>query len=77
MNARTKKFVGLLVLIPALILYFGIVVTIAERLPSSWLFKLVYFVITGLAWALPVIPFIRWMEKDPAPGERRKDNNKG
>lgn len=77
MNARTKKLIGLFVLVPALVLYIGVVVTVAERLPASSLFKLVYFVITGLAWALPAIPFIRWMEKEPSSGERRKNKDRG
>lgn len=70
MKPRLKKLLGLIVLLPALLLYFGAVVTLSDRLPAFWLVKLVYFVITGLAWAVPVIPFIRWMEKNP--GERRK-----
>lgn len=70
MKPRLKKLLGLIVLLPALLLYFGAVVTLSDRLPAFWLVKLVYFVITGLAWAVPVIPFIRWMEKNP--GERRE-----
>ncbi|MEK7265117.1 MAG: DUF2842 domain-containing protein [Pseudomonadota bacterium] len=70
MKPRVKKLMGLLILLPALLLYFGAVVTISDRLPSFWLVKLVYFIVTGLAWAVPVIPFIRWMEK--APDENKK-----
>ncbi len=65
MSPRVKKLVGLIVLLPGLLLYFGAVVTLAERVPSFWLAKLIYFVVTGLVWAVPVIPFIRWMEKEP------------
>ncbi len=70
MTPRLKKLIGLFILAPALLLYFGAVVTLAERLPQFWLVKLVYFIITGLAWAAPTIPFIRWMEKEP--GDKKK-----
>ncbi|MCB2098676.1 MAG: DUF2842 domain-containing protein [Parvularculaceae bacterium] len=65
MTPRTKKLIGLAVLPPALLLYFGAVVTLAERLPDRHTVKLVYFIVTGLAWAAPTIPFIRWMERNP------------
>jgi len=70
MNPRVKKLIGLLILLPALLVYFGAVVTFSDRLPAHWLVKLAYFLFTGLVWAAPVIPFIRWMEKDP--GEKKK-----
>lgn len=70
MTPRVKKLIGLFVLLPALLLYFGAVVTLAERLPSFWLARLAFFLAAGLVWALPVIPLIRWMEKEP--GEKKK-----
>ncbi|OFW98778.1 MAG: hypothetical protein A3E78_06700 [Alphaproteobacteria bacterium RIFCSPHIGHO2_12_FULL_63_12] len=65
MTPRRKKLLGLFILLPALLLYSGAVVTFSDRLPSFWLVQLVYYIVTGLAWAAPVIPFIRWMEKPP------------
>ncbi|HNS86709.1 MAG TPA: DUF2842 domain-containing protein [Parvularculaceae bacterium] len=65
MTPRRKKLIGLVLLPPGLILYFGAVVTAAERLPDVQIVKLLYFIVTGLAWAAPTIPFIRWMEREP------------
>lgn len=65
MTPRTKKLIGLAVLPPALVVYFGVIVTLADRLPDVAALKLIYFIITGLAWAAPTIPFIRWMEREP------------
>jgi hypothetical protein len=62
---RLKKLLGLFVLLPGLLAYFGIVVTLADRLPAFWLAHLAYFIAAGLIWALPVIPFMKWMEKGP------------
>lgn len=63
MSPRLKKLIGLLLLLPALLVYFGAVVTLADKLPSHWLVKLIYFVFAGLFWAIPMIPFLRWMER--------------
>lgn len=64
MSPRVKKFIGLLILLPGLLVYFGGVVALADRLPEFWVIKLVYFIVTGLAWALPVIPLMKWMNAD-------------
>ncbi len=66
MKPRVKKLIGLIVLLPGLLIYFGAVVTLADRLPDFWLARLIYFMVTGLAWALPVIPLLSWMSKDSA-----------
>lgn len=66
MSPRLKKLVGLAVLPPGLLLYIGAVVTLAEKVPDFWLAQLVYFAVTGVAWAAPVIPLMKWMEKVPA-----------
>ena len=71
MSPRLKKLVGLAVLLPGLLLYVGAVVTLAEMLPEFWLGRLAYFIVTGLAWALPVIPLMKWMEKDSRRGTDR------
>lgn len=70
MSPHAKKLIGLVVLLPALLLYFGAIVTLAERLPSFWLAKLAFFLVSGLVWALPAIPFMRWMEREP--GDKKK-----
>lgn len=64
MTPRTKKLLGMAILLPGLLLYFGLVVNFAEMVPDPWWVKLIYFVVTGVAWAAPVIPFIRWMERE-------------
>lgn len=63
MSPRLKKLFGLLLLLPALLIYFGAVVTLADKLPSHWFVKMIYFLVAGLLWALPMIPFMRWMER--------------
>ncbi len=69
MTPRVKKLIGLFILLPGLLIYVGAVVTLAERIPDFWLAQLVYFIITGIAWALPMIPLMNWMNKE-ATGRR-------
>lgn len=68
MNPRLKKFIGTLVMVVFVILYALIVMAIAPRIVgagTSKLVELVFYVVAGLAWAVPLLPLIRWMEKKP------------
>lgn len=71
MNPRHKKLIGLFILLPGLLLYVGAVVSLADLVPAFWLARLGYFVVTGLAWALPVIPLMTWMNREPPPKKGR------
>jgi uncharacterized membrane protein len=70
-SPRLKKLIGIAVIVPGLIIYVGAAVTLAEAVPEFWLAKLAYFIAAGLFWAVPAVPFIRWMEAEPKP--RAKD----
>jgi hypothetical protein len=63
LQPRTKKLIGLLVFLPALLIYAGIVVTIADYLPNHWAVYLVYYVIAGTVWAFPLKPVMFWMNR--------------
>ena len=68
MTPRSKKLIGLVVMPAWLIAYVAAIVTIADKVPDFWLARLAYFVVSGIAWALPVIPLMNWMNKDPRGG---------
>ncbi len=61
MNPRLKKLIAIAVFLPALLIYFGLVVTIADFLPENLLVYLVYYIIAGTAWAFPLKPLMMWM----------------
>jgi hypothetical protein len=70
MNPRLKKFIGTLVMVVFVILYALIVMAIAPRIVgpgTSKFLELTFYLVAGLAWALPLMPLIRWMEKKPKP----------
>ena len=63
MTARARKFVGMLLLLAFIVVYVGIVAMIGERLPSHWAVQLVFYVVAGLGWGLPVLPLLSWMNR--------------
>ncbi len=70
MNPRLKKFIGTVVMVVFVIFYALIVMAIAPRIVgpgTSKIVELLFYLIAGLAWALPLMPLIRWMEKKPKP----------
>lgn len=67
MNPRLKKFIGTIAMITFVIFYALIVMGIAPRIltGASKPVELLFYLIAGLAWTLPLMPLIRWMEKKP------------
>ena len=64
MPPRVKKLVGLFILLPGIGAYLLAAMLIADRLPDFWFLKLLYFIVAGVAWAIPAHYLMRWMEKD-------------
>lgn len=67
MNPRIKKLIGTLVMVVFVALYALIIAALAPRIltGSSKAVELAFYVVAGLAWAIPLLPLIRWMEKRP------------
>jgi hypothetical protein len=63
MNARTRKFVGLIGMIAYLAGYIWLVSVIAPFVPDHQAAKLAFYVIAGVAWGVPLFPLIKWMER--------------
>lgn len=63
LTPSTKKLIGLALFLPALLVYMGLVVTIADFLPQHWAVFLVYYLVAGTVWAFPLKPVMGWMNK--------------
>lgn len=63
LEPRTKKLIGMLAFGPALLLYMGLVLWVADRLPEHWAVYLAYYVVAGTVWAFPLKPVFRWMNR--------------
>jgi membrane protein implicated in regulation of membrane protease activity len=64
MNQRTRKLLGMFTLLLGLLAYIVVVITIATTwLPSHWAIQLLFFAVAGVAWAIPLKPFMAWMNQ--------------
>ncbi len=63
MSARARKAIGSLGILLFLGVYAWLVVTVGSRLPAIWWAQLPYYLVAGIAWGLPVIPLIAWMNR--------------
>ena len=63
MNIRARKAAGGLGILLFLTVYVIAAVSISGHLPDNRAVQLIYFVVAGVAWGLPLIPLIKWMEK--------------
>ena len=63
MTTRTRKLIGSMGIVGFLGLYIAAVATLAERLPTNWMAQLAFFVVAGVAWGVPLIPLISWMNR--------------
>lgn len=65
MTRRNRKLFGSIALLIFVMVYALVVMTIAQgRIQDTGKFtQLIFFIIAGLGWILPVLPLIRWMER--------------
>lgn len=63
MSARVRKFIGGIGIVGFLALYAWAVVMIGERLPAHWAAQLTFYAVAGLAWGVPILPLITWMNR--------------
>ncbi len=65
--ARPRKLIGSLGVIVILFVWIGVFASLYDRLPPNRFVHLIYFVVLGIGWVLPVIPLISWMGKADKP----------
>ncbi|WDI30887.1 DUF2842 domain-containing protein [Hyphococcus flavus] len=65
MSPRIKKLLGFFLFLPCLILYFFAAAALGERVPDFQLLKAAYFLVAGVAWALPAKYLMQWMDAEP------------
>lgn len=65
MTRRTRKFIGSFGMIAFVIVYALAVMVIAQgRIQEAGkTAQFFFFLIAGLAWVLPIMPLIKWMER--------------
>jgi predicted membrane channel-forming protein YqfA (hemolysin III family) len=66
MPKRSRKFVGALVMILFVIVYALVAMALAQSRivrEAPGLLQALYYVVLGMAWVLPMMPLIKWMER--------------
>jgi hypothetical protein len=63
MTARVRKAIGSVGIMMFLAFYAWLASTVGDHIPKVWWAQLPYFVVTGIAWGLPIIPLITWMNR--------------
>lgn len=65
MGQKTRKFIGLIILLVFLCLYIaGAIILAPAILPEGGkLLEAMYFIAAGFLWAVPAGLIIRWMQK--------------
>ncbi len=69
MRRRTRKFFGTGVMLGFVLVYAACAMVLAEARPvhdASGVVQAVFYAVVGLAWILPVMPLIAWMERPDA-----------
>ena len=66
MNARSRKLIGAVALIAFVIVYALVAAALAQSRPlqeASSVWRIIGYVVLGLAWTFPAGALIRWMER--------------
>jgi hypothetical protein len=61
MTARVRKLIGLVGILVFVAAYALAASKIADHLPNNMAVQTVFYLVVGLAWGLPILPLIRWM----------------
>ena len=65
MGARTRRFVATIGVLLFLTFWVWGAVSINDRLPNIWWLDLIFFAVAGIGWGIPLIPMLRWAEREP------------
>ena len=71
MRRRTRKLIGAVLMIGFVIVYALVAMVFAQARPvteAPALLQMLIYAVLGLAWVLPLLPLIKWMER-PDRGE--------
>jgi hypothetical protein len=72
MKRRTRKLIGAALMLGFVIVYALAAMALAQSRPvqqADGLLRTLIYAVLGLAWAAPMMPLIKWMERpDPASG---------
>jgi hypothetical protein len=63
MSARVRKLVGLVGILGFLVFYVVVASKLSDYVPAHGPWQLIYFVLAGTLWGVPLLPLISWMNR--------------
>lgn len=63
MSARLRKLIGLFAILAFLLVYVGVVVSVADYVPAHSIWQTLFFIAAGVCWGIPILPLISWMNR--------------
>ena len=63
MTAHQRKAVGGVATLLFLAAYIWAATVIGDLVPKAWWAQLGYYLVVGIAWGLPVVPLMYWMNR--------------
>ena len=63
MSARQRKLIGMFAILAFVAVYAVAAVAIGERLPDNVAIQALFYGVVGLAWGVPILPLISWMNR--------------
>ncbi len=61
--ARLRKFIGGIGILVYLAAWVWLFTSLYDYLPANRAVQLIYFVVAGVGWGLPLMPLMSWMGK--------------
>ncbi len=63
MSAGSRKALGSVLTLLFLAAYIWAATVVGALVPTVWWAQLVYYIVVGTAWGVPLIPLIAWMNR--------------
>jgi hypothetical protein len=63
MSARVRKAIGGVGILAFLGVYIWLAATLGGMVPDLWFVRLAFYAVAGVAWGVPLIPLIIWMNR--------------
>ena len=67
MGSRARRFIATIGVLLFLSFWVWGAVSINDVLPNIWWLDLIFFAVAGIGWGVPLIPLLRWAEREPTP----------
>jgi hypothetical protein len=63
MTARVRKAIGSFVIVAFMVAYIAVAASLGGRMPDNALVRLLFYLVAGVGWSLPLIPLMIWMNR--------------